>query len=106
MTIDFQKRGFKTLYDYVNFLKESIEGLEDESQAALADESDSVKVMTLHQAKGLEYPAVFLYNAHETTYSDKVKLRFLYEMITSVNIIPHRLIICSILFHRGKSLQS
>ena len=73
LTIDFQSKGFKTLYDYVNFLKESIEETEDEPQAAVADESDSVKVMTLHQAKGLEYPAVFLYNSHEVTTSDKVK---------------------------------
>jgi ATP-dependent helicase/nuclease subunit A len=73
LTIDFQNKGFKTLYDYVNFLKESIEETEDESQAAIADESDSVKVMTLHQAKGLEYPAVFLYNAHEITNTGKVK---------------------------------
>ncbi len=73
MTIDFQSKGYKTLYDYVNFLKESIEETEDEAQAAIADESDSVKVMTLHQAKGLEYPAIFLYNSHETTFSDKVK---------------------------------
>ncbi len=73
LTIDFQSKGYKTLYDYVNFLKESIEETEDEAQAAIADESDSVKVMTLHQAKGLEYPAVFLYNCHETTTSDAVK---------------------------------
>ncbi len=73
LTIDFQSKGYKTLYDYVNFLKESIEETEDEPQAAVADESDSVKVMTLHQAKGLEYPAVFLYNSHEVTSSDKVK---------------------------------
>ena len=73
LTIDFQSKGFKTLYDYVNFLKESIEETDDEAQAAVADESDSVKVMTLHQAKGLEYPAVFLYNSHEVTTSDKVK---------------------------------
>ena len=73
LTIEFQQKGFKTLYDYVNFLKESIEKTEDEAQAAITDESDSVKIMTLHQAKGLEFPAVFLYNAHEYTSHDIVK---------------------------------
>ncbi len=73
LTIGFQGKGFKTMYDYVDFLKSSIEEMEDEPQAAIADESDSIKVMTLHQAKGLEYPAVFIYNAHETTYVDRVK---------------------------------
>ncbi len=73
LTIHFQAKGFKTMYDYVDFLKNSIEEMEDEAQAAIADESDSVKIMTLHQAKGLEYPAVFIYNAHETTSVDRVK---------------------------------
>ncbi len=73
LTINFQGKGFKTMYDYADFLKNSIEEMEDEAQAALADESDSVKVMTIHQAKGLEYPAVFIYNAHETSFVDRVK---------------------------------
>ena len=73
LTIEFQSKGFKTLYDYVNFLKESIEETEDESQAVIADEADSVKVMTLHQAKGLEFSAVFLYNAHDVGSTGRVK---------------------------------
>jgi ATP-dependent helicase/nuclease subunit A len=89
LTIAFQSKGFKTLYDYVNFLKESIEETENEAQAAIADESDSVKVMTLHQAKGLEYPAVFLYNAHESTSPEKVRKRSIqtdkkYGLLTKV----------------------
>ena len=73
VTIGFSSQGFNTLYDYVNFLKESIEGFEDESQAAVSDENNSVKIMTLHQSKGLEYPAVFLYKCEERTSADKIK---------------------------------
>lgn len=67
LTIAFNKQGFKTLYDYVNFLEESIEKTDDESQAAVAEESNSVKILTIHQAKGLEYKAVFLFSCHETS---------------------------------------
>ena len=89
LTIGFQSKGYKTLYDYVNFLKESIEETENEAQAAIADESDSVKVMTLHQSKGMEYRAVFLYNAHEVTSPDTVKKRSIgvaknYGLLTKV----------------------
>ncbi|MGD1007181.1 MAG: UvrD-helicase domain-containing protein [Ignavibacteriaceae bacterium] len=61
ITINFFSKGFKTLYDYVNYLKDSIELSEDESQAAIAEEINSVNIMTFHQAKGLEFSAVFLY---------------------------------------------
>ena len=75
VTIDFFSQGFKTLYDYVAFLKDSIESFEDEAQAAVADESNSVKIMTLHQAKGLEFSAVFLYKCDDTLKKDSIKAK-------------------------------
>ncbi|HSP87162.1 MAG TPA: 3'-5' exonuclease, partial [Ignavibacteriaceae bacterium] len=65
LTTSFNQQSFRTCYDYLIFLKESIEKTEDESQASVAEESDSVKIMTLHQAKGLEYKVVFLYKCDE-----------------------------------------
>ncbi|HVO73788.1 MAG TPA: UvrD-helicase domain-containing protein, partial [Ignavibacteriaceae bacterium] len=79
LTTAFNEQGFRTLYDYVEFLEESINELEDEAQAPLPEEINlspgegSVKVMTLHQAKGLEFPVVFLIKCEETAAKDKVK---------------------------------
>ncbi len=73
LTINFASQGFKTLYDYVNFLKDSIERTEDEAQAVLPEESDSVKIMTIHQAKGLEFKAVFLYKCDDKSDAATVK---------------------------------
>src|SRR3990172_578739 len=67
LTTSFNQQGFRTLYDYVSFLKESIDKTDDESQAAVAEESNSVKMMTIHQAKGLEFKVVFLFNCNETS---------------------------------------
>ncbi|OGU49219.1 MAG: hypothetical protein A2080_12575 [Ignavibacteria bacterium GWC2_36_12] len=67
LTTSFNQQGFRTLYDYVSFLKESIDKTDDESQAAVAEESNSVKVLTIHQAKGLEFKVVFLFNCNETS---------------------------------------
>jgi len=76
LTTNFNEQGFRTLYDYVEFLDLSITELEDEAQAPLPEEKSlspgSVKIMTLHQAKGLEFPAVFLFKCHETAMKDKV----------------------------------
>lgn len=73
LTIKFFEEDFRTLYDYVNYLKESIGTVEDESQAAIADELNSVKIMTIHQAKGLEFPIVFLYRCGESSKKNSIK---------------------------------
>ena len=75
LTINFFADGFRTLYDYVNFLKEAIEAVEDESQAVVSDELNSVKIMTIHQAKGLEFPIVFLYRCGEASRKTIVKTK-------------------------------
>ncbi len=75
LTIQFNASGYKTLYDYVNFLKEAIESLDDEAQAALSDESNSVNIMTVHQSKGMEYSYVFLYKCAEGAQQSMVKAK-------------------------------
>ena len=44
LTTSFNQQDFRSLYDYVSFLKESIDKIDDESQAAVAEESNSVRV--------------------------------------------------------------
>lgn len=75
LTINFFTEGFRTLYDYVNFLREAIGEVEDESQAVISDELNSVKIMTIHQAKGLEFPVVFLYRCGESSRKPGVKAK-------------------------------
>jgi len=72
LTTSFNQQSFRTVYDYLNFLKESIEKTEDESQASVAEESNSVKIMTLHQAKGLEFKVVFLFKCDEASLMSSV----------------------------------
>src|SRR3989337_4326526 len=75
LTIIIFAEGFRTLYDYVNFLREAIGEVEDESQAVISDELNSVKIMTIHQAKGLEFPIVFLYRCGESSRKPSVKTK-------------------------------
>ena len=75
LTSDFMKEGYKTLYDFVNYLKLSIEQKDDEPQASISEESDAVKIMTLHQSKGLEYPVIVLYKSNETTRKNIIKTK-------------------------------
>ena len=75
ITNEFFVGEFNTIYDYVLFLKESITGFEDEAQGPIGSANDGVNILTIHQAKGLEYPAVFLYKSNDTTLVNKVKAK-------------------------------
>ena len=75
ITTNFNSSGFKTLYDYVSYLKDSINQLEDESQAVVSTESNSVKIMTYHQSKGLEFKAVFLHKSDKGLNKESIKAK-------------------------------
>jgi len=71
------EKGFKTIYDFVSLLEESIRYFEDEGQANVSREDNSVKIMTIHKAKGLEFPVIFLYGCNDYGRLDQVKSRSL-----------------------------
>ncbi len=75
ITNEFFNDEFNTLYDYASFLNEAISRSEDEAQGHIEATNDGVHILTIHQAKGLEYPAVFLFKCNDTTQVNKVKSR-------------------------------
>lgn len=77
LAIKFQTEPFATLYDFVEYLKTAIEKDSDESQAELFSESEKVKIMTVHQSKGLEFPVVILYKTNSQLNIDRVEAKSL-----------------------------
>lgn len=74
ITASFDSQSYKTLYDFKEYLQNSINSIEDENQADLNDLSKgSVNVLTIHQSKGLEYKNVFLFNTNASLPSEKIK---------------------------------
>ena len=69
----FSNQSFNTLYDFVNYLSESIEKTDDEGQAKILENTDAVSLMTLHKAKGLEFKVVFLFKTADRTQQDRTK---------------------------------
>ncbi|MCS7053821.1 MAG: UvrD-helicase domain-containing protein [Ignavibacterium sp.] len=63
---EFEEAGFKTLFDFIKYLDESKEKKSDEPQAEGLLSDFGVQLMTIHQAKGLEFPVVFLYRCEAT----------------------------------------
>jgi len=60
MARDFERRGFTSLFDFVGFLESMVDSAEKEGQAAVEAAGNVVRIMTIHAAKGLEFPIVFL----------------------------------------------
>ena len=72
MVARFQNRGYATVAKVADHLEQLAVG--DESNAAL-DARDSVSLMTVHAAKGLEFPIVFLVNAGRGTGGARAAIR-------------------------------
>jgi ATP-dependent exoDNAse (exonuclease V) beta subunit len=72
MVARFQNRGYATIARVADHLEQLAVG--DESNAAL-DARDSVSLMTVHAAKGLEFPIVFVVNFGRGTGSARAPIR-------------------------------
>ena len=58
---DLERRGILSLRDFINYVNEFVTQEIREGEAVIEEEkSDVVKVTTIHKAKGLEYPVVFV----------------------------------------------
>ncbi|MBU2494396.1 MAG: UvrD-helicase domain-containing protein [Bacteroidetes bacterium] len=71
----FLQQGLKTIYDFVNYLAEAMEKLADEGQAAVSKDENTVKIMTIHQSKGLEFKAVFLFKCGDYSKDENVRAK-------------------------------
>lgn len=59
---EFESRGLHSLYDFVEELEMFIRTESEEAEGTVSLQDDAVHLMTIHAAKGLEFPVVFLCN--------------------------------------------
>jgi ATP-dependent helicase/nuclease subunit A len=76
MAREYEQGGFMSLADFIDSLHQTIhqDPREGEAQIAMEDEG-TVKIMTVHQAKGLEFPVVFYPDLQQTIRNDPGKVR-------------------------------
>jgi ATP-dependent helicase/nuclease subunit A len=61
LAAEFEQNGFTTVSDFTQYLQNLIHTQVKEGEAPLAlEDRFTVKIMTIHQAKGLEFPVIFL----------------------------------------------
>ena len=72
---EFSSKPFSNLYDFVMHLKVMINEDDQEGQALIAKDHNSVKLMTIHQAKGLEFQILFVYDTNSKAQQNTSKAR-------------------------------
>ncbi len=73
ISVEFQNEPFNSYYDFVEYLKNSIEKNVEEGESDLTSATGAIQIMTIHQAKGLEFDAVFIFKAHEKMRPESIK---------------------------------
>jgi len=71
------------LRSFLRSMREAVRSMEEEGESPLADETlDAVRVMSIHKAKGLEFPVVFLPDLHRPPGGDEEELPVRYDWPT------------------------
>jgi len=66
----FEAEGFTSLYDFVARLRRLMDEEEKEGQAPIESRMDAVRIMTVHAAKGLEFPVVIVPDLQRKFHAD------------------------------------
>ncbi len=61
---EYENKGFKNLYDFVEEMNFISGNKILESEAAIITGENAVNIMTIHASKGLEFPVVILFNSN------------------------------------------
>lgn len=67
---NYEARGFRSLGDFVSELQSVENSNLIEAEAPFISDDDAVNIMTIHSAKGLEFPIVVLYKASAFKYQN------------------------------------
>ncbi len=62
----FEGSSFKGLYNFIKYINDVIKEKASLGKAVvISEQSETVKIMTIHQSKGLEFPVCFIANANK-----------------------------------------
>ena len=65
----YEQSDFKGLYSFISYVNELIDREEKFADAKIPEESNSVRIMTIHKSKGLEFPVTFIAGASSASRS-------------------------------------
>lgn len=87
--ISFESSGFKGLYSFIKYVNELIESKATIGGADRTSDDNSVKFMSIHHSKGLEYPVCFIYQCEKQFNEEFKKAPFLLEPSLGIGFLYH-----------------
>jgi ATP-dependent helicase/nuclease subunit A len=89
MTMDFEKGRFSSMVDLGDSLNKLLNTQVKEGDAPLRlDDDDTVKILTIHQAKGLEFPVVFMPYLEQKLGSNPKHTVIFDETFGAISMVP------------------
>lgn len=68
---EFESNGFRNLFDFIEYVDSNAVNQSSESEAQINYTENSINILTVHSAKGLEFPVVILYNTNFSMGNDR-----------------------------------
>ncbi len=86
MSRKFESGSFKGLNNFISYINELIENKKIPSLSPDDSASNSVKLITAHKSKGLEFPVCFICNTQSPFNSDDIKPNLLYNAKAGIGL--------------------
>ena len=81
---NYQNTAFCGLYQFLQYFKQVLRDKKALAAAGLQQNDDTVKIMTIHNSKGLEFPAVFLCNCAKAFNTDDTRAPLMFDAAMGV----------------------
>ncbi len=87
--IKFESSGFKGLYGFIKYVNDLIECEVKLPDTESGGSADSVKIMTIHHSKGLEFPVCFIFDCEKRFSNNTAKQDIQFEPSLGIGFTPH-----------------
>lgn len=76
---EFEEMSFRGLFQFIKFIEKRQERGQDLAEPVMIGMDNSVRVMTIHGSKGLEFPYVFLMNSSKQWNEEDTRGKFVFD---------------------------
>ena len=87
--IKFESGGFKGLYGFIKYVEDLIENGIKLPESEESGNDNSVKIMSIHSSKGLEFPVCFIFDCQKAFSTTSAKKPIQFDPHVGIGFVPH-----------------